>query len=241
MCPGRRRPRRRRALPAAARTGRRRRRAPVRGRALVGLPRSLRRPSGCSTASMRCGPGSASARASWSASSSAVVAREASTPIPVARATKSRSGRRRSSSARAAANSVRTARISGTSSRAATKCISEVPALAKHASTPPSTRVRTSACAAVHCDFRGCPSGAGEANGRCGRSPRATDDRPLRSSPPVRVRRAPAGKQSSGRSDHMTSPHTARGPQPVGRPRQEVAIEEAVRPGMIARTSQEPP
>ena len=46
-------------------------------------------------------PGSASARASWSASSSAVVAREAGTPIPVARATKSRSGRRRSSSARA--------------------------------------------------------------------------------------------------------------------------------------------
>ena len=47
---------------------------------------------------MRCGPGSASARRSWSASSSAVVARVAGTPMPVASATKSRSGPPRSSS-----------------------------------------------------------------------------------------------------------------------------------------------
>ena len=51
-----------------------------------------------STASIRCGPGSASARRSWSASSSAVVARVAGTPMPWASATKSRAGPPRSSS-----------------------------------------------------------------------------------------------------------------------------------------------
>ena len=40
-----------------------------------------------------------------------------------------------------------TARISGAVSSAATKCISEVPGLVKHTSTPPSTSVRMSACA----------------------------------------------------------------------------------------------
>ena len=44
-------------------------------------------------------------------------------------------------------NSPSTPRISGTSSSAATKCISEVPGLAKHMSTPESTSVRSSACA----------------------------------------------------------------------------------------------
>ena len=39
------------------------------------------------------------------------------------------------------------ARISGTASSAATKCISDVPGLVKHTSTPPSTSVRMSACA----------------------------------------------------------------------------------------------
>src|SRR5258707_15579155 len=42
---------------------------------------------------------------------------------------------------------VSTPRIWGTVSRAATKCISEVPGLAKHTSTPPSTSVRIRACA----------------------------------------------------------------------------------------------
>ena len=44
-------------------------------------------------------------------------------------------------------NSPSTARISGTVSSAATKCISEVPGLVKHTSTPPSTSVRMRACA----------------------------------------------------------------------------------------------
>src|SRR5690606_31123224 len=38
-------------------------------------------------------------------------------------------------------------RISGTSSSAATKCISDVPGFVKHTSTPESTSVRISACA----------------------------------------------------------------------------------------------
>src|SRR5436305_9308721 len=44
-------------------------------------------------------------------------------------------------------NRVRTARISGTESRAATKCISEVPGLVKHVVTPASTSVRINAWA----------------------------------------------------------------------------------------------
>src|SRR5438876_5451815 len=43
--------------------------------------------------------------------------------------------------------SARTGRISGTSSRAATKCISEVPGFVKQVSTPFATSVRSSACA----------------------------------------------------------------------------------------------
>ncbi len=54
-------------------------------------------PMGGTTASMRCGPGSASASRSAAANSAAVVARRAGTPMPVARATKSRSGRDRPS------------------------------------------------------------------------------------------------------------------------------------------------
>src|SRR3954451_14488592 len=44
-------------------------------------------------------------------------------------------------------NRLSTPRISGTSSRAATKCISDVPGLEKHTSTPDSTSVLINACA----------------------------------------------------------------------------------------------
>ena len=85
---------RRRHVPARAG----RRRAPADGRRRPARPRRHRLQLSASIASIRCGPGSANAVRSCSASSSHVVARVAGTPMPVASATKSRSGRDRSSS-----------------------------------------------------------------------------------------------------------------------------------------------
>ena len=51
-----------------------------------------RRQARVMTASIRCGPGAATASRNWSYSSSTVVARLATTPLPVASATKSSAG-----------------------------------------------------------------------------------------------------------------------------------------------------
>src|SRR5258708_6928728 len=55
-----------------------------------------------------------------------------------------------------------TPRMSGTESNAATKCISEVPGLAKHTSTPASTSVRIRDCA----PFISLLNGQGRGEGR---------------------------------------------------------------------------